>query len=103
MINKGATYTEEEIKLILQHSISDIALAEKIGRSAHEIQVKRDRLLRQSKAKRFNEILEIVRYYERELKRVMVLSDEETELKTQAYDEITKQLKGWLAESEGKE
>ena len=43
-INHGCHYTEVEDKLILQHSIPDIELAEKIGRSVQAIQVRRAKL-----------------------------------------------------------
>lgn len=39
--NKGRRWTEEEIKIIMEHSMTDREIAELIGRSVEAIQVKR--------------------------------------------------------------
>lgn len=42
--NGGMSYTHEEIKLILNHDISDTELALALNRSVRAIQIKRSRL-----------------------------------------------------------
>ena len=43
-VNKKAPWTEDEIDAVLAHSVSDMELSKKIGRSVMAIQVKRSRL-----------------------------------------------------------
>lgn len=37
-------YSDEELEMVLDHSIADIELAKRIGRSVQSIQIKRSRL-----------------------------------------------------------